>query len=91
MMRILLEKYLLGMITDDQFIIESLQLIDPEDPGTVLSSFPDTLIPRTLRLANELLIGKIITNYGVLPARDQIVAARKWIEHSLQETADRSR
>lgn len=90
MMRSLLEKYRIGMITDDQLVVETLHMVDPEDPGMALSSLPDSILPRMLRFANEFLQGRMVTNYGVLPAHDQVVAARQWIENSLHETAEKS-
>ena len=89
-MRSLVEKYRLGMITVDHLVVESLHMVDPENPGLVLSSLPDTIHPRILRFTNEYLQGRMVTNYGVLPAQDQVLAARNWIEESLQQTVDKT-
>jgi hypothetical protein len=87
MMRSLVEKYQAGMITDEHLVVESLNMVDPKNPGLVLSSLPDDIVLRTLRFAKDYLPGRMVTNYGVLPAQDQILAARLWIEKSLQQKA----
>ena len=78
MTRSLVEKYQMGMISDDHLVVESLHLIDPDNPGLVLSTLPDKILPRVLRFVNEYLHGRMVTNYGVLPAQDQVLAARTW-------------
>jgi hypothetical protein len=85
MMRSLVEKYRPGMITDDHLVVESLHMIDPENPGLALSTLPDNILPRALRFANEYADGRMVTNYGVLPTLDQVFAAKRWIEQSVQE------
>ncbi len=84
MMRSLVEKYRCGMITDDHLVVESLHLLDPENPGLVLSSVPENILYRMLRFSNEYQPGRMLTNYGVLPTTDQVHAARNWIEASLR-------
>jgi hypothetical protein len=85
MMRSLVEKYRVGMITDDHLVVESLHMVDPENPGLVLGSLPDNILLRMLRFANEYADGRMVTNYGVVPARDQVLAAKHWIEKLLQQ------
>jgi hypothetical protein len=76
------------MITDDHLVVESLHLLDPQDPGAVLSSLPNEILQRMLRFANGYQDGRMVSNYGVLPAHDQVAAAKKWIEHTiLQRTS----
>ncbi len=87
MTRSLVEKYRLGMITDDHLVVESLQLVDPENPGLVLSTLPDAILLRTLQFAKEYLHGRMLTNYGVMPAQAQVLATSRWIEKSLQQKA----
>ena len=89
MSRSLVEKYQLGMITDDHLVVESLHTVDVENPGLVLSSLPDNILPRILRFATDYLHGRMVTNYGVLPTRDQVLAARDWIEESVQQKANK--
>jgi hypothetical protein len=90
MIRSILEKYQTGMITDEHLVVETLQMVDPEDPGPVLSSLPENIFHRILRFANEYLKGHMLTNYGVLPTRDQVLAALEWIEESLQQNANKT-
>jgi hypothetical protein len=90
MMRSLVEKYRLGMITDDHLVVESLHMVDPENPGLVLSCLPDNILQRTLQFAKEYLSGRMVTNYGVLPAHDQVLAAIRWIEMSVQQKANKT-
>jgi hypothetical protein len=87
MTRSLIEKYRTGMITDDHLVVEALRLLDPEDPGAVLSSLPDEILSRIERFATECLRGQMITNYGPLPEKSQVLAARHWIEKTLQQKA----
>jgi hypothetical protein len=90
MTRSLVEKYRLGMITEGHLVVESLHRVDPEDPGLVLSSLPDNILLQVLRFANEYQDGRMITNYGIMPAQDQVLAAREWIEKLLQQTANKT-
>ena len=83
----LVEKYQLGMITDDHLVVEILHMIDPDNPGLVLSTLPDKVLPRVLRFVNEYLHGHMVTNYGVLPVQDQVLAAKNWIENVHHQTA----
>ena len=86
-MRSLVEKYRMGMITDDHLMVESLQLVDPENPGPVLGVLPDSILLRMLRFTNDSFAVRMATNHGALPAQEQIAAARRWIEMaSLQKT-----
>ena len=89
-MRSLAEKYRAGMITDDHLLVESLHMLDPEDPGPVLSSLPEHILRRTLDYASNYLAGAMLTNYGLLPARDQVLAAQNWIERFFQRAANKT-
>ena len=80
----------MGMVTDDHLVVESLHMVDPENPGLVLSSLPDNILHRMLQFAQENLHSRMVTNYGVLPAQDQVLAARHWIEKSLQQKANKT-
>jgi hypothetical protein len=87
MMHTLVEKYRMGMITDDHLVVESLNMVDPESPALVLANLPENILRRMVRFADEYLKGQMLTNYGVLPAKDQVMASRLWIEKSLQQKA----
>jgi len=51
---------------------------------------PDNILRRMLRFANECQNGRMVTNHGLLPAQDQLLAARQWIEKLLQQTANKT-
>lgn len=85
MMHSLVEKYRRGVITDDHFVVECLHMVDPENPGLVLSSLSDDILYRIARFAREYSHNDMVTNYGVLPAQDQVLAAGQWIENSLPQ------
>lgn len=91
MMRSLVEKYRLGMITDEHLVVESLHRIDPENPALVLGNLPDNILDGIRRFANDYTQGRMVTNYGVLPTQDQVHAAQQWVEESLQHTVDRTK
>jgi hypothetical protein len=65
-------------------------MVDPENPGEVLSSLPEDILHRMLQFANEYLNSRMVTNYGVLPAKDQVLAALNWIEKALRQKADKT-
>jgi hypothetical protein len=90
MMRSLLEKYQMGMITDDHLTVECLNSLDPENPGLVLSPLPEKILRRALRFADEYLQGRMVTNYGNLPARDHVLAARDWLANFLHQPAQKT-
>ena len=87
MIRSTLQKYQMGMITDEHLVVESLQMLDPANPGLVLGSLPDNILTHVLRFAKEYQPGRMATNYGVLPAQDQVLAAQQWIEKALKQKA----
>ena len=89
-MRSLVEKYQKGAITDDHLVGECLHMLDPGDPGLMLGSLPDDILRRILRFASQYLHGPMKTNCGVSPARDQVLAARRWIEQSFPVTANKT-
>ena len=86
----LLEQYHSGKITDNHFVVESLFLIDPDDPGVLLSHLPDVLLQRVLAFTKAFQPGRMLTNFGALPAQDQIVGAGRWIEELLRHQSSKS-
>ena len=90
MMRSLVEKYRMGVITDDHLVVESFNMVDPKNPGLVLSSLPENILHRMLQFAHEYVPSRMVTTYGVLPAQDQVLAANHWIEMSLQQKANKT-
>ena len=81
----LLEMYTRGAITADHLVVESLHLLDPRNPGLVLSPLPSSILERMLKYVRDYQPGKMPTNYGVQPTVDQVEAAKDWIESHATE------
>lgn len=90
MIQSLVEKYRTGIMTDDHLVVECLHMLDPENPGLVLGSLPDNILLRMLRFATDYSPGRMVTNYGVVPGHDQVLAARHWIQESLEQKAHKT-
>ena len=82
MIESLVALYLKGAITADHLAAECLHLIDPAEPGLVLDDLPGEVLALMLDHARRFRMGKVISNYPILPAVDQVEAAREWIEAS---------
>jgi hypothetical protein len=80
MMDTLVSMYEKGAITAAHLVVQSLHMIDPQDPGPVLSHLPPEVLMKMLRYAQEYQPGRMQTNYGRPPAIDQVEAAKGWIE-----------
>jgi hypothetical protein len=78
----LVAAYRKGAITADHLVVQWLHLVDPKAPGLVLDPLPHELLVRTLEFARQYHSGSMVTNYGILPAADQVEAARRWIEEN---------
>ena len=76
----LVSMYEKGAITCDHLIAQCLQMIDPDDPGLVLSDLPNAILDRMLVYARVYQPGRMVSNYGNMPTPDQVEAARNWIE-----------
>lgn len=71
-----------GAITAHHFAVECLHMLDPCEPELVLEQLPDDVLLEVQRFADRYDPHGMQTNYGVIPAPDQIAAATKWIhEH----------
>jgi hypothetical protein len=81
----LLEMYKKGAITADHLVLESLHLVDPAKPETVLRSLPRDIIARIARLAEHYQRDRTTTNYGNLPTDEQVAAAAGWIRRARPE------
>jgi hypothetical protein len=68
-----------GAITADHLAAQCIQMIDPEDPGLVLSDLPNPILDGMLAYAERYQPGRMVSTYGILPAADQVEAARSWI------------
>ena len=67
-------------ISAHQLILESLHMIDPEHPELVMCDLPQGLWEQILEFADAYLTEGMETTYRILPARDQVEAAKRWIE-----------
>jgi hypothetical protein len=76
----LIAMYKKGVITADHTVVECLRMIDPTNPATVLTALPPEIIVRVREFARQYRPNAMITNYGILPASDQVQAADRWIE-----------
>ena len=75
----LLSMYEKGGITADHLAAQCLHLIDPEDPGLVLSDLPNPILDRIVAYSQRYQPDRMVSTYGVLPAIDQVEAAKSWI------------
>jgi hypothetical protein len=80
MINSLVSMYEKGAITADHLVAQCIHMIDPEDPGSVLSDLPDSILDRMLDYTRRYQPDRMISNYGTLPATDQVEAAKDWIE-----------
>jgi hypothetical protein len=90
MTRSLVEKYEEGRITDDHLVVECLCTLDPKNPSVVLEPLADHVQARMLRFAKEFDAEKMLTNFGALPAPEQVLAARKWLDVWMKKDAHRT-
>ena len=75
----LVSMYEKGAITADHLAAQCIHMIDPEDPGLVLSDLPNPILDRMLAYAQRYQPDRMVSTYGILPAADQVEAARSWI------------
>ena len=76
----LVRMYEKGAITADHLVAQCIQMIDPDDPGLVLSDLPDSILDRMLAYTRRYQPDRMKSTYGIPPATDQAEAARNWIE-----------
>ena len=76
----LVSMYEKGAITADHLAAQCIHMIDPEDPGLVLSDVPNPILDRMLAYTKRYQPDHMVSTYGVLPAPDQVEAAKSWIE-----------
>jgi len=69
-----------GAITSDHLVAQCIQMIDPDDPGLVLSDLPNSILDRMLVYARRYQPDRMVSNYGNLPTSDQVEAAKNWID-----------
>jgi hypothetical protein len=88
----LVSMYQKGGITADHLVAQCIHMIDPDDPGLVLSDLPNPILDRILAYTRRNQPDRMISTYGIPPAPDQVEAAKNWIEdlQSMREGAKTS-
>ena len=76
----LVSMYERGAITADHLAAQCIQMIDPDDPGLVLSDLPNSILDRMLVYARRYQPDRMVSNYGESPTSDQVKATKNWIE-----------
>ena len=79
-MSTLVNQYHRGAITADHLVVQCVHMIDPEHPELVLAGLPPEILERMTSFVLRYQPGRMVTNYGLVPAPDQVAAARRWLE-----------
>jgi hypothetical protein len=82
MIQKLLERYSTGAFTAQHLFIQCLHMIDPVHPDRVLAALPQRLGDQFARFIDEYRPGAMKSTYGVLPATDQVEAAKRWLSQT---------
>jgi hypothetical protein len=85
----LVAKFNQGQITAGHLAVECLHILDPREPEVVLGGLPPVILREMRQFIADYRPDKMITNYGVLPAVDQVEAVRRWIESHPDRLKDR--
>jgi hypothetical protein len=86
-MRELVAMYKNGAITAHHLAVECLHMLDPSDPCLVLSALPKEILQEIEDFAKTYRPERMVTNYGVIPAPDQVDAAIEWIRKGPESLA----
>ena len=78
----LIQMYQHGEISGYQLAVECLQAIDPRRPELVLQSLPAEIHDSILAYAERYNPRKSKPKARILPAEDQVEAAKSWIERN---------
>ena len=84
MTRSLVEKYRLGMISDHQLVVDSLNSVDPENPDLALNNLPKHIFDQVVQFADTYESGRMLATHGAIPTQDQVDAASNWIKKTQQ-------
>jgi len=78
----LLRMYDTGSITAHHLAVQCLHMVDPDEPELVLGQLPDDVLTAIGEFADGYDPRGMKTNFGVVPAQDQVVAATNWIRQN---------
>lgn len=87
MIRELVEMYDAGTITAHHLAVQCVHLLDPDEPELVLGQLPDDILAAIQDFADSYDSRSMRTNYGVIPASDQVFAATNWIREKKANVA----
>jgi hypothetical protein len=79
MIKRLIEMYESGSITGYQVMMDCLQMLDPENPGLVLSDVPEEILDEMLKYARRYDPSRPRSASLIPPAEDQVRTAERWI------------
>jgi len=63
----LVSMYEKGAITSDHLVAQCIQMIDPDDPGLVLSDLPNSILDRMLIYARRYQPGRMVQTSETCP------------------------
>jgi hypothetical protein len=75
----LVKMYESGALTAHHLAVQCLHMVDPAEPELVLAQLPDDILIAIEKFADEYDPRGMKTNFGVIPAQDQVIAATTWI------------
>lgn len=80
----LAEKYRQGALTDQELAVESLVLLEPDNPGPALCNLPDHVLDKVLEFATTYRPGQMLSTdpQGRIPSQEQVQMASDWIRKS---------
>jgi hypothetical protein len=79
MIKRLIEMYESGSITGYQLMMDCLQMLDPDNPGLVLSDLPEEVLDEMLKYARRYDPRQPRSATLMPPALDQVRTAERWI------------
>jgi hypothetical protein len=83
----LVKMYETGAITAHHLAVQCLHMVDPAEPKLVLASLPDDILAAIEKFADDYDPKGMKTNFGVIPAQDQVIAATRWIHENRSDLA----
>jgi hypothetical protein len=84
MIDLLIEKYRRGEITAGHAAVQLVHKIEACHPERVLQGVPLEILIRIRGFVKSYRPGGMVTNFGILPAVDQVEAAGRWIDANLE-------